>query len=70
MYTAVFERLEKGSYYATIQELPEVQTEGKTLQEAIENLADALCLVLTDKIEEQLSSIQEDKTDHLEIVLR
>ena len=53
MYTAVFHRLEEGGFYATIQELPEVQTQGETLQEAGENLADALGLVLADKLEEK-----------------
>lgn len=71
MYTAVFHRLEEGGFYATIQELPEVQTQGETLQEAGENLADALGLVLADKLEEKLSSIQERKiVDHLEVTFQ
>jgi predicted RNase H-like HicB family nuclease len=61
MYTAVFQRIEEGGFYATIQELPEVQTEGDTLQEAGQNLTDALCLVLTDRLERQLRSVDERK---------
>jgi len=52
MLTAIFESTEEGRFYATIRELPEVQTEGDTLQEAEENLTDALCLVLIDKLQE------------------
>jgi predicted RNase H-like HicB family nuclease len=66
--TAVFHRLEEGGFYATIRELPEVQTQGETLQEAGENLADALGLVLADKLEEQLGRVEERKIgDHLEV---
>ena len=68
MYTAVFHRLAEGGFYATVREMPEVQTEGETLREAGENLADALGLVLADKLAEQLSQIQERKiVDHLEV---
>ena len=68
MYTAVFSRLPEGGFYATIAELPEVQTAGETWREAGENLADALHLVLADKLEEQLDQIQERKiADHLTV---
>jgi predicted RNase H-like HicB family nuclease len=68
MYTAVFHRLAEGGFYSTVREMPEVQTEGETLREAGDNLADALGLVLADKLAEQLSQIQERKiVDHLEV---
>jgi predicted RNase H-like HicB family nuclease len=38
MLTAIFQSTEEGGFYATIRELPEVQTEGETLEEAEENL--------------------------------
>ena len=43
--TAVFEEAEEGGYIAYIEEIPGVNTQGETLEEARENLADALELV-------------------------
>lgn len=43
--TAVFEEAEEGGYIAYIEEIPGVNTQGETLEEAKENLADALELV-------------------------
>ncbi len=40
--TAVFEEAEEGGYIAFFEELPGVNTQGETLQEAKANLADAL----------------------------
>ena len=71
MFTAVFQRIEEGGFYATIQEMPEVQTEGETLQEAGQNLTDALCLILTDKLERQLKSVDERKeSGPFEVILQ
>jgi len=58
MLTAVFQSTEEGGFYATIRELPEVQTEGDTLQEAEQNLTDALYLVLADKLQELKQKLQ------------
>ena len=44
--TAVFEEAEEGGYIAYIEEIPGVNTQGETLEEAKENLYDALELVL------------------------
>jgi predicted RNase H-like HicB family nuclease len=43
--TAVFEEAEEGGYIAYIEEIPGVNTQGETLDEAKENLADALEMV-------------------------
>ena len=44
-FTAVFEK--RGRWYvAYVEEVPEVNTQGKTLKEARENLKEALSLVL------------------------
>jgi len=53
-FTAVYEEIPSSQgrgYFATIEELPEVITEGKTLEEARKNLRDALELVLQDNRE-------------------
>lgn len=44
-FTAVFEEAEEGGYIAYIEEIPGVNTQGETLGEAKENLAEALELV-------------------------
>jgi predicted RNase H-like HicB family nuclease len=41
-FTAVFERDEAGFIYAHVPELPEVQTQGQTLEEAREMVRDAI----------------------------
>jgi predicted RNase H-like HicB family nuclease len=43
--TAVFEEAEEGGYIAYIEEIPGVNTQGETLEEAKENLKEALELV-------------------------
>lgn len=44
--TAVFEEAEEGGYIAFFEELPGVNTQGETLEEAKTNLLDALDLVM------------------------
>ena len=44
--TFVFEKADEGGYIAYIEEIPGVNTQGETLQEAKENLFEALELVL------------------------
>ena len=44
--TAVFEEAEEGGYIAFIEELPGVNTQGESLDEARENLLEALELVM------------------------
>jgi predicted RNase H-like HicB family nuclease len=53
--TAVYEEIPEaqgGGYFATIEELPEVITEGDTLEIARKNLRDALELVLNENREQ------------------
>lgn len=45
-YTAVFERGEDGWWVASCLEIPEAITQGETIDEARENLKDAIQLVL------------------------
>lgn len=44
--TAIIEEAEEGGYVAYLAEMPNVLTQGETLQEVRENLLDALQLVL------------------------
>lgn len=51
-FTAVFERGEDGWWVASCAEIPEAITQGETLEEARENLKDAIRLVLEDRRED------------------
>lgn len=44
--TAVFRRAPEGGYVAFVEELPGANTQGETLEEARENLREAVALVL------------------------
>ena len=45
-FTAVFEPVAEGGYAAYVEEIPGVNTQGETLEEARENLRKALEMVL------------------------
>lgn len=47
--TAIYEEAEEGGYIAYIEEIPGVNTQGETLDEAKENLMDALKLVTEER---------------------
>jgi predicted RNase H-like HicB family nuclease len=44
--TAVFQKAPEGGYIAFIEELPGANTQGETLDEARENLREAIALIL------------------------
>jgi predicted RNase H-like HicB family nuclease len=46
--TAVFEPCEEGGFIAYVQELSGINTQGETIEEAKENLADAVNLVFEE----------------------
>jgi predicted RNase H-like HicB family nuclease len=46
--TAVFEPCDEGGFIAYVQEIPGINTQGDTLDEAKENLADAVNLVFEE----------------------
>ena len=54
-YTAIIELSEDGYYVGQIQELPEVISQGKTLDELNSNLLDALQLVIEFHREQTLN---------------
>lgn len=45
-FTAVYEEAEEGGYIAYVAELPGANTQGETLEEARENLKEAVSLLL------------------------
>ncbi len=46
--TAVFEPCDEGGFIAYVQEIPGINTQGETIEEAKENLADAVNLVFEE----------------------
>ena len=58
-FTAVFQPEEEGGYIAYIEEIPGVNTQGETLEEAKANLIDAFKLIVEERrklAEEEISS--------------
>ena len=51
-YTAVIEKTENGWYVAQCEQMPEALTQGRTIEEAEENLIDAIQLLLEDEKED------------------
>jgi len=47
--TAVFEPCEKGGFIAYVEEISGINSQGETLEEAKENLADAVNMVFEEK---------------------
>jgi len=45
-FTAIYEKAEEGGYIAYVAELPGANTQGETLEEARENLKEAVSLLL------------------------
>ncbi|MGC9354847.1 MAG: type II toxin-antitoxin system HicB family antitoxin [Mariniphaga sp.] len=62
-FTAVFVEEPKGGYSAYIEEIPGANTQGESLEEAKENLKEALQLVLeTNKILSQKNTLKGTKS--------
>lgn len=58
-FTAVFEKAEEGGYVAFVEELPGAISQGETLEEARENLKDAVELILEVNRERVLEGVDE-----------
>lgn len=68
-FTAVFEEAEEGGYVAFVEELPGAITQGETLEEARENLKDAIALMLEVNRERALEGIDEEHVIRERIVV-
>jgi len=58
-FTAVFQPAEEGGYVAWVEELPGANTQGETLEEARENLKEAVELILEVNRERSLQDVDE-----------
>jgi predicted RNase H-like HicB family nuclease len=55
-FTAIIEKSNDGWYVGQLEEMPEVLSQGKTISELMDNLRDALKLVLASQKEETLKN--------------
>ena len=60
-FTAIIEKSEDGWYVGQLEELPEVISQGKTIEELKNNLQDALELIISYQRETTLSLYQGKK---------
>jgi predicted RNase H-like HicB family nuclease len=51
-YTAIVKEIEDGWYMAQCEQIQGALTQGRTVEEAKENLKDAICLLLEDEMED------------------
>jgi predicted RNase H-like HicB family nuclease len=58
-FTAVFQPADEGGFVAWVEELPGANTQGETLDEARENLREAVELILEVNRERSLTDVDE-----------
>jgi predicted RNase H-like HicB family nuclease len=51
-YTAIFKKQSNGWYFAQCEQVPGAMTQGRTIEEAKENLKEAIALILEDEKED------------------
>lgn len=68
-FTAVFQPADEGGYIAWVEELPGANTQGETLDEARENLKEAIALILEVNRERALEQVDETIAIREEIVV-
>jgi len=68
-FTAVFEPADEGGYTAFVEELPGAISQGETLEEARENLKEAIELILEVNREDALRDVQESTLIREKIVV-
>ena len=68
--TAIFEEAEEGGYIGYVAELPGANTQGETLEEVRENLAEAIELILNSNREEFEKTSSSGRVTRETLVLR
>ncbi|MDP9360408.1 MAG: type II toxin-antitoxin system HicB family antitoxin [Acidobacteriota bacterium] len=68
-FTAVFEKAEEGGYCVFVEELPGAISQGETLDEARENIKDAIQLVLEVNRERILEGVDEARVIREQLVI-
>ena len=57
-YTAIIEKMSNGWYFAQCEQMPNAITQGETVDDALENLKDAMRLLFEDEMEDFQKSHQ------------
>ena len=68
-FTAVFEPAEEGGFTAFVEELPGAISQGETLEEARQNLKEAIHLILEVNRENALDDVDEARIIREQIVV-
>jgi predicted RNase H-like HicB family nuclease len=68
-FTAVFEKADEGGYCVFVEELPGANSQGETIEEARENIKDAIALILEVNRERTLKGIDESRVIREQIVI-
>ena len=68
-FTAVFEEAEEGGYTAWVEELPGAISQGETIEEARENLKEAIQLIIEVNRELALQDVDESRVIREPIVV-
>ncbi|MCB1094006.1 MAG: type II toxin-antitoxin system HicB family antitoxin [Verrucomicrobiae bacterium] len=59
-FTAVIETAEEGGYWAYCPEIPGANGQGESIADAKADLASAIALILTDRLEDSLRGLPHD----------
>ena len=68
-FTAVYQAADEGGYIAFVEELPGANTQGETLEEARENLREAVEMILDANRELALAGLDETAVIREELVV-
>jgi predicted RNase H-like HicB family nuclease len=68
-YTAIIEKTDDGWYIAHCAEVPNAHTQGSTIEEAEENLKDAIELILDCEREISIQNIHRDTVFYRKIAI-
>ena len=68
-FTAVYQAADEGGYIAFVEELPGANTQGETLEEARENLREAVEMILDANRELALAGLDEAEVIREELVV-
>jgi predicted RNase H-like HicB family nuclease len=68
-FTAVFEKADEGGYCVFVEELPGAISQGETIEQARENIKDAIELILEVNRERTLKGIDESRVIREQIVI-
>ena len=68
-FTAVYQPADEGGYIAFVEELPGANTQGETLEEARENLREAVEMILDANRELALAGLDEAEVIREELVV-